>query len=516
VSEQKEQAALRGSVRERLASWLDRRRWWVLSAIVLLYAAGFSGRWRIGADSAEFARLGRALAEGEPYVGLLGRSPSSHPGLPWLLAANFRLFGADTLWPAILTVWLMGLGALALAYVAMRRRVGRPAAVAITGLCAMTLTFYQYSFELLADVPFALGFWLALLGYEELDGQRRARMWLGLGLLAGGVAVMAAFRSAALLFLAALLLVMLVRIIRGPRRWRWAMVLAAAVCAVLLSRVLDRRLDSPFAALPDESLLAGAFTDELAETAELAVYERLPKLFTETLPEAVFGVELGPAGIPVAVLLLVLAAGLLRVRLLWGALALAFIVEIGVLTQVTSRYLIPLMPLLAAAWWSFAAWVERRLRPPHGGRVFVALLVVWAAPNLVRVGDIVLEQHRPDFLVHYRHGKYARADALARIVRRHTPPDALVIIGADLSYELSYLSERSVVLPRPETWRRARRTARHRPTFVLRGPAGEVDDWMGRLRLRLGPALASRPGGPEGTWTLHAAQRVRSSSRPGR
>jgi hypothetical protein len=32
---------------ERLLRFADRRRWWLFGAVVLLYAAGFTGRWRV-------------------------------------------------------------------------------------------------------------------------------------------------------------------------------------------------------------------------------------------------------------------------------------------------------------------------------------------------------------------------------------------------------------------------------------------------------------------------------------
>ncbi len=490
-------------VRRGLASRLEKHRLWAIPVIVIVYAVGFNGQWRISPDSANFARLGRAIAAGEPYVGMLGKTPREHPGLPLLMATNFRLFGEDTLWPAMLAVWLMGLITIWLVYLVMRRRLGTGPAVAVACLCALTMSWYRYSFMLLSDIPFAMGFWLALLGYEYLYQAEGRRLWLGVCLLTAGIAVMAAFRSYALMFVAVFLLVTVLQLIRGPYRRRWAAVLGVAIGAMLLARMADTRLDSPAVALPDENIVITAVTDRLGYTAREAVTERIPKLLTDTLPEAVFGVDLGVPGVPVALLLVVLAAGLLRKDLLWGLLSLALIIERGTLVRSVTRYIIPILPLMAVAWWHFAGWTAERLRRPHGQRVFVALLLLWIVPNAVRVGRVALEQRRCDFYAHYQRGRYAHIHDLADDISKNTPPDAIVLTHSDMGAELSYLSERRVVLPIPRLRRHIRERIGTTPMLALKSKGDELEQSARQLGLRLSDPVATFQTGPDQTWTLH-------------
>ena len=66
-------------------AWLWRWRRAVVVGLVLLYAAGFNGIWRITPDSALYANLGRSLVAGAGMVNGLGEANPSPAGLPWVL-----------------------------------------------------------------------------------------------------------------------------------------------------------------------------------------------------------------------------------------------------------------------------------------------------------------------------------------------------------------------------------------------------------------------------------------------
>ena len=66
-------------------AWLWGRRWAVVVAMVLLYAAGFNGLWRITPDSALYANLGRSLVAGKGMVNGLGEANPSPAGLAAVL-----------------------------------------------------------------------------------------------------------------------------------------------------------------------------------------------------------------------------------------------------------------------------------------------------------------------------------------------------------------------------------------------------------------------------------------------
>src|SRR5688500_10320418 len=59
--------AIRGPA-ARVLSWVDRHRRWVFAAVLLLYAAGFTGKWRVAPDSGLYMSLGRNLAARRVFV----------------------------------------------------------------------------------------------------------------------------------------------------------------------------------------------------------------------------------------------------------------------------------------------------------------------------------------------------------------------------------------------------------------------------------------------------------------
>ena len=94
---------------DKLLNWVDVHRRKLLAALLVLYALGFNGQWRMEPDSALYLTIGRNLAEGRGYTYHGEHHHLAYPGLPWLFAANFKLFGAGTLLPAHALLLLCGL-----------------------------------------------------------------------------------------------------------------------------------------------------------------------------------------------------------------------------------------------------------------------------------------------------------------------------------------------------------------------------------------------------------------------
>src|SRR5688572_3229017 len=152
----------------RLLGWADAHRFWILAAVVVLYAVSFTGRWRVAPDSALSMSLGRSLAEGAGFVYHGEPHKWVEPGLPWVIAASFRLFGPESYRALNVFVLACGAACLALAYALFKLHLGRPAAVLLTALLAVCETFYRYSYQVVTDLPFLVGMLAALFVYAGL------------------------------------------------------------------------------------------------------------------------------------------------------------------------------------------------------------------------------------------------------------------------------------------------------------------------------------------------------------
>ena len=154
----------------RLLEWADRWRAWLFAAVVIVYAVSITGRWRVAPDSALSMSLGRSLAEGQGFTYHGKPHDWVEPGLPYVVAASFKLFGVENYPPLTFFTLACGVVSLALIYWIVKLYAGRPTAVMITLPLAICETFYRYCFQIVTDMPFLVGLFAVLLGYERLVG----------------------------------------------------------------------------------------------------------------------------------------------------------------------------------------------------------------------------------------------------------------------------------------------------------------------------------------------------------
>jgi hypothetical protein len=128
-------------------------------------------------DSAVYLLLGESLASGSGYRHLSAPGDPPHvvwpPGLPGALAA-LRLAGADSLPAAKLIVLLVGLAAVPVAYVVLRRRVAPPLAALITLWVALHPDYLWYATLVFSDMLYLL---LSLLALLAIEASARRRGW---------------------------------------------------------------------------------------------------------------------------------------------------------------------------------------------------------------------------------------------------------------------------------------------------------------------------------------------------
>ncbi|MFW6060063.1 MAG: ArnT family glycosyltransferase [Phycisphaeraceae bacterium] len=391
--------------------WILRHRMALLLGVVLVYAAGFSLEWRISPDSAANAVVARHLARGGEFAGAteLGIDAMKlQPGLPWLMAGTMRLFDERTLWPLNIPMWLTALGGLAILYRLLRWHFEAAVAAIIVTLAAINLTYYEAGLRLLTEMPFTFGLLVMLLGYEWFRQFNDWRMIAGIGLIIGGIGLMALFRSVALVAVAALMLSLLWQSVRGPQRRRAAWMLVAALALLALQRAADPRLATPWVLNPDEQRVFTLLTTRLDYVARSVMGStHLPKLIDEAISETLLGVELDPfSGVLLAVLILIGLVRLFRVRPLWGLIVCGFIVQVVVFRAALARYFVPIVPLLAVVWWLSVCHLRARLPDGAGKVVGASMLVLWIGCNLARIADLAWEQRQAQPLAHYRDGRY--------------------------------------------------------------------------------------------------------------
>ncbi len=445
---------------QRLLAWVDRYRWWLFGALALLYLAATSLVWRVSPDTALYVELGRNLAVGKGYV-FQGRPHGlALPGLPYMIAAMFMLFGDYGLEASNALIALFGLGTLAASYRLFRLHFDRANAVVLVVLLGVGDTYFRHTLHLLTDIPFLCGVMLLLTGYEGLrlaDKTTRrgtqAANWL---LIATGMLLFTFTRPTMITIYGALAATVGWHLLLGPKRRAHAAIAAIAVGVIALFLLVDPREPAKLIATGDQPITYNSAVKDAA-TAPVRRYENyLPMVLTnDAVPEGILGIELGlgqelgtrwldwiPNGI-FAGFVWVMGISLLRHRSLWGFLVLACLGQFAAF-RIGHRYLLPIMPLLVCGVWLAARWLlARRAWPAR--TIAVALLVFMLVPNLVRDVLRTIEQRRQPFLVHYEDGRYAALDRLAVAMEAEAIDEDAVILANDPSY-LSHKTQR-VVLP---------------------------------------------------------------------
>jgi hypothetical protein len=337
---------------------------------------------------------------------------------------------------------------LALFYWFIYLHAGPRAAIAIAFTLAVSERFYHYSFDVMADLPFALGVLMFLTGYEALFHGREKKIWPWL-LMAIGAFTMAIFRSVVLIFFAALVLATLWHLWRGPGRVRHLMVFLVAAVCVFVSRCIDPRLSSPFALVADEHIAGGTLSQSLGATLHHIFTVNLPELFNGAATDALFGVELGRVGnILVAIAVIGIGIAMVHRRVLWGTMVAAFVAQFVIFPFVTPRYFLPLLPILIAAAWFGIYGVGRKIPQPWGGLLATLIMLAWIAPNIANItGMIIEQQHRP-YLQNYREGEFENIRQLGKLVQANTPADSWVLVEDGNWIEpVIYYTRRRVMTP---------------------------------------------------------------------
>jgi hypothetical protein len=482
-----------------LLAWVDRWRVPLLVFVLLGYLVGFNGQWRMSNDSSHYLVIARNIAGGQGYSHPDGMQRRVAPGLPYVIAATFRVFGTESLTPALVVMWTASLIVLALTYWLFGLVGGRALAVLMTFLLAVNVEFYRHSSLLLTEMPFMIGAMGLLVGYERIHRRAGPVVWSG-ALMGAGLLVMAAFRSVALVFVAALLVTLAIELVRRRRYGALVGAYTLLLALVAAARWADPSLAHPFQLGSDEQFLKARLVDDLPRTLT-QIGANAHRLFTDALAEALFGVDFGFMAAPLCLMALACALILIRVRLLWFVLIFTFICQ-WLLIMVTERYCLPILPLLIFAWWRGAVWLEPRLPTRWAVPILALMMALLVVPNAIRIGDVLLEQRSVPFIACYKDGRYDSPSRLAEWIRPNTEPDAMIFAPRKYCPVIFYRSDRHTVSSVTRDLRRA--------TFVYAAlPADSpVPEALVQRRWTLDEPLVTIAGeDSDRAWTLYPVNR---------
>lgn len=437
-----------------LLRWIDSHRYWVFGYLAVLYAAGFSPYLRYSPDMAKYLLAGRSLAtrgatQVDPAVGA-----DLVPGFPWLIAGFEAVFGGSASVALLVFMLCVGFAGMFLVYRLVGAVVDRPTAVVVTLIAGANSAVYSNALRPMPDLLFYNGLLLSLWGWhtcfvkrdEDAVTEQAARPPSrspvgGAVMLGGGLLLMAATRSVVLVVVAAMLVEACWCMVRA-RRWRLLALLGlGAVAGFALIHLVQAGFSARLT--PDEAMVYDRLVRQLPATLDNALTNTGPGLLNEYIPEAVFGLNIRATALPLTALVLAGVFMLWRVSRLWALIVVMFLVQ-WLLVGATTRYFIPIVPLLGLGWWRLAVVLEKRIGAWPGTAVMITLLVLVPGGSVLSSGNAMLQQRRRPYYAHFAEGKYEPLMELAAWMHGHLPEDALIIAGENSHAELALLSERDV------------------------------------------------------------------------
>lgn len=426
--------------------------------MLLAFAALWNGRWRPDGDGAVDLVIGRRIARGLGFTHPDGWEEPLMPALSYVAAAGFRLFGEDSVMLPLLAVAACWLGSLVCVFLWLRRVAGRPTAVLLTAVLGVSEAWLSFGIAVRSDLPFAAGTAATLLGLEwaTAASPHRRRRLAGAAALLAGLALMALTRSVFVLVVGSLGIGLFAAALRS-QRWWWAAALAAVgpvAAAVALWR-------SP-AVGADAGILLRRLGFGPGGPGIEPVLENVTRLFSESLAEAVFALDLGP-------LCTVLLSGMLLVgfglavrgpggsfasRCFWAVL-LASLGFTWVVFLSHDRYMLPVLPLLLLGGWKLLRWVEGRALhlargvsgrglPAASGLAAPAVVLVAVLMNIIDAASMYQEQRSTEPLTRIDDGQMHSLARDAARMRRELPTQVVLVANKNPA-ELAYWADRRVL-----------------------------------------------------------------------
>lgn len=513
-----------------LLPWIDRNRWWIFAFILLLYIGAFNGQWRVGSDSASYLNAARAFVD-EGHYGYVDQtiSPHRYPGLTMMVGIIFKITGSQSMIVPQIVMLLMGLSVVFLTYRLICRCENRPVAVIVALLVAVSDSIFQQSFEMLTDLPFALGVMLFLNGWEDARDQlfkagnvegdavdsspkedkalARGRkqnitaVIISLVMISVGLALAISLKRTMWILLAAVVVTVVMQFLTGRLKWKYAAGgLVAAVAAMGLFLLFDPRRGSYDYS---REFLLHLFEKYSASELLAKIGSHIALLFEQNVVDAAFAMPLAP-GLNSAATLLILALtiGVLAKRRLWGVYVILFLLAL-LLHQPSSRYFVAIFPFMAYGWYRGSAWLNQKLPQPWANILCAVMLLLWIGPNTVKAAGLIIEQRTMPFIAHYNSGQYQSMMKLSDRLRELASSDDIIV--ATESSVFAYYSERKVINHRNlNRWSRRdvveleSLVDQDITIFIVEPLRPVLKEWIDdRLQWSLGPVIEQWPASDE-------------------
>ena len=473
-------------------SAFEPRRWHLVAAaatLLVIYAAGVSGKWWPTPDSALYQSLGRSIARGDGYVFNGQISTRVTPGVPMILAGLRLAFGRGY-WAPNAFVAACGLGTLLMAYLTLARLGPRRMALAAVLATGISYTFFFNSHLILTDTPFALLLWCAM--YAAVRQCRSGVAWL----IALALAVMAGIfvRAPGGLLLGSVAVGLMLDRTLGARRRRIvssvAILAAAAIAAgalLLMARAVSDGLP-PYLT----RTVANSNKDIWFRLGQLGVgVIRLPEAYAEMFTSQE-GLTI-PFGIAGAILAVVGGAAMWRSgRRLMPVSCLLYMASLCLIKDSDSikpRHLMSIQPMLAYLGLAGVCWCIRAVNRWRsrtttaralltGVSVFVGIAIVTNLPRLSRNAFYYgYYSHTPRYYEIIRDRDFVDLFDAAEAARSIGPAGSPVAVDHDQKSILHFLTDR-VTVPLPQTPQQSQADAEAIVAFVAEHPefAGVVVD----------------------------------------
>ncbi len=499
-----------GSLSDRLKLLVERHRYAIFAAVLLLYLACFNGLWRPDPDSALYLTIGRNLALGNGYAYQGQPQHLVFPGLPVALGGLFKIFNQSAPRAALILMLMAGVAALALTYRVFLLHSDRGTALVMTLAMATTRIFYRSCFEILTDLPFLVGVLAFLAGFEAIVHPRRTpagtacARWFDWVLLIVGLGLAVLMRPVMWALVLSIVAALIVSLLRGNSRRPqilvcFALVIIAAACFYWM----DPRRGGGSVAMGDyESEIVKTVLPHFQQFLHRSISEFLPRFFEASAAQAIFGTRIGPGLNSLAGVFVIGATiWLFRVRPLWGIWVFMVLLLMFTVVKPLDRYFLPVLPLLLFAWWRALVWIDHRMSRPWSDRVFLFLLCVGFGTNFARIGQLFVEQHRRPFLQYCEDGTFASLDQVTRLLNSQVAPRSWVLAPMKLGRILTFRSS----VYATHTPERLDLDPRAQQIYVLEPAGDQVMEWLKQKGCVVGPQLGTTIQGNRGgeRFSLH-------------
>lgn len=438
-------------------AWRYRKIIWIF--IVAFYLLSCNALWRPGPDSALYLSIARSIARGEGYVYLGEAHRLAYPGLPYLVAGAMRVAGENAEALVLGGMLAMGLASLWLWNRLFSLMVSPGAAMIVTAITAVNFVTFRLAFEILTDMPFLIGTAMAILGAvlsgiapaQPLSSEARTpstrERKIGWVLLPAGLMICAVMRPTFYLLAACILVAGLIAAFRARRA---SVTIALVTLAGLIASILlivtaaDPRRASIGSDIYEQAVswhFKYAFADITVPLSNAWM------IISPELPTAYFGFSWSELGDPIIVCVLLAAAGWVLRRWPLGLLWIGGTLLMQVIVEPVPRYFVPIVPLLALAWWEAARRISGGLSARSAKAIILAALLLMT-PNFFRsMGQVWFEQYRRPFLTYYHQGNYLAINEMAELIRQNVPADAVIITPEKTDRIFTYLADRWSISP---------------------------------------------------------------------